>query len=372
MSKRLIVCCDGTWNSADDENPTNISKIALAIAPQDDTGKVQRTYYHRGVGTDKKERIRGGAFGVGLSRDVRSAYRFLVDNYEPGDELYFFGFSRGAFTARSTAGFVGNCGILRREHTHHLDEAYALYRNKDESTMRKGIEAVLFRRAYSHEPDIRFIGVFDTVGSLGIPIDMWYFTKMINRRWGFHNTDLSPIVKSAYHALAIDERRKPFRPTLWAPKKNPTPGPETPPPAGQIVEQVWFAGVHKDVGGGYERRGLSDISLLWMVDRARTCDVAFRPGAFRDSTSPSDDPTSADPVLGAYTTVSPDAFCELNVSRKGLFKIFPGYNRPFSQGLEGTEYLSSTAEDRHEKDAKYAPRGLVDYLKGSPRFMPVP
>ena len=104
MPKRLVVCCDGTWNSPDEKNPTNVSKIALAIAPSDASGKEQRTYYGSGVGTRKNERFRGGAFGVGLSRDVRNAYRFLVDNFEPGDEIYFFGFSRGAFTARSTAG----------------------------------------------------------------------------------------------------------------------------------------------------------------------------------------------------------------------------------------------------------------------------
>ncbi len=108
MSKLLVLCCDGTWNIPDQRSPTNITKIALAIAPKDKNGREQRTFYGLGVGAHRWQRIRGGAFGVGLSRDVRDAYRFLVENFEPGDELFFFGFSRGAFTARSTAGFVRN------------------------------------------------------------------------------------------------------------------------------------------------------------------------------------------------------------------------------------------------------------------------
>jgi uncharacterized protein (DUF2235 family) len=371
MSKRLIVCCDGTWNSADDENPTNVSKIALAVAAQDGTGKEQRTYYHRGVGTDKRERVRGGAFGVGLSRDVRNAYRFLVDNYEPGDDIYFFGFSRGAFTARSTAGFVGNCGVLRREHTHRLDEAYALYRNKSKTTMRKGTEAILFRRAFSHEPHIEFIGVFDTVGSLGIPLHLWNLTGMINRRWAFHDTTLSPTVRFAYHALAIDEKRRPFRPTLWTPDKDAAHGPIDPPPQDRKVEQVWFAGVHKDVGGGYEVHGLSDISLLWMVDRARERGVGFRPDSFAERSSREARRPGCDETLRAYTAVNPNTFGKLNESRKGFFKIFPGYSRRFGEGLPGTEYLSSTAEARYDRNDGYAPRGLVDYLEGAPQVMPV-
>ena len=118
MPKRLVVCCDGTWNTPDQlrdgrRAPTNVTKVALNVAPKDFSGQDQRTFYHRGVGTNRRERIRGGAFGFGLSRDVRGTYRFLVQAFEPGDELFFFGFSRGTFTARSTVGFVrtaASCG----------------------------------------------------------------------------------------------------------------------------------------------------------------------------------------------------------------------------------------------------------------------
>src|ERR1700709_315688 len=175
--KRLVICCDGTWNTPDETKggnacPTNVTKLALAVADEDQGGVSQRLYYHRGVGTSRGERFTGGAFGYGLSRDVRSAYRFIVDTYVPGDELFFFGFSRGAFTARSTAGFLRNVGVLRPENAHRLDEAYALYR--DRATGPQDVESELFRRSYSYETSsfstrIRFIGVWDTVGALGIP-----------------------------------------------------------------------------------------------------------------------------------------------------------------------------------------------------------
>src|SRR4051812_39519813 len=202
MPKRLVVCCDGTWNRPDQLSegvaaPTNVSKLALAVARRDAGGTEQLLHYEPGVGTRRFERIRGGAFGVGLSRNVRSCYRFLVDSYEPGDELYFFGFSRGAFTARSTAGFVRNCGILRREERGRVDEAYALYRARGDARKPSGAIAERFRPDYS-PPDtpIHFIGVWDTVGSLGIPIPL--LPSFITRRWTFHDTELSRSVRNAY------------------------------------------------------------------------------------------------------------------------------------------------------------------------------
>src|SRR3954453_2699431 len=117
MPKRLVICCDGTWNTEDQEgagrSPTNVTRLFKDIAKQDDQGVEQKPFYHPGVGTKRGERLRGGAFGFGLSKDVKDSYKFIVENFEPGDELFFFGFSRGAFTARSTAGLVRNSGVLR-------------------------------------------------------------------------------------------------------------------------------------------------------------------------------------------------------------------------------------------------------------------
>jgi uncharacterized protein (DUF2235 family) len=168
MSKRLVLCCDGTWNTADQQRdgqpcPSNVTKVALGLARDDGEGVEQRVYYQQGVGTQPGERLRGGALGLGLSRNVQEAYRFVVDNYDRGDELFFFGFSRGAYTARSTVGLIRNSGILRRERAGRLGEAYPLYRDRA-----RDIESQLFRRSFSHEPRIRSVGVRDTVGSVGI------------------------------------------------------------------------------------------------------------------------------------------------------------------------------------------------------------
>ena len=274
--KRLIVCCDGTWNRADQTSPTNVVKLKAAVAERDADGVVQRVHYEPGVGTRPRERFVGGGLGVGLSQNVRSCYRFLVDSYEPGDELYFFGFSRGAFTARSTAGFVRNAGILRREERGRVDEAYALYRSRDDARKPSGAIAERFRADYSH-PDtpIHFIGVWDTVGSLGIPIPL--LPSFITRRWTFHDTELSRSVRNAYHALAIDEQRGPFKPTLWT---------QHPEAHDQVLQQRWFAGVHCDVGGGYPETALSEIPLQWIAEQRARLRPRARPRGGRGRARP--------------------------------------------------------------------------------------
>src|SRR5918994_3837166 len=146
--KRLVVCCDGTWNRPDhiDQGvaaPTNVAKFALALADHDSEDNPQLLHYQAGVGTRRRERLLGGGLGVGLSRNVQECYRFLVDHYERGDKLYFFGFSRGAFTARSTVGLVRNSGILRRAHRHRMKDAYKLYRSRDDRKRPTGIDAEL-------------------------------------------------------------------------------------------------------------------------------------------------------------------------------------------------------------------------------------
>ena len=354
MPKRLILCCDGTWNTPDEMRgsepaPTNVTKIALAVAPKDSAGLEQRIFYHQGVGTKLGERISGGAFGFGLSRNVRDTYRFLVQNFEPGDKLYFFGFSRGAFTARSTVGFVRNCGILRREHADRVDEAYALYRNRSSRTRPRSIEAQLFRRSYSHETNIRFIGVWDTVGALGIPLSGLRFINLFNRLWQFHDTDLSSTVEAAFQALAIDEKRGPFQPAIWTTPANVD---------GQRLEQMWFAGVHSDIGGGYQDCALADITLLWMADRACECDLAFKPDSF--APPPSSD-TRDLPNTGTY--VQPDPLGRLHESRTGFYRLIPPYIRCIGVTNKAHEDVARTAIHRHQQMA-YSPPNLMEYLNG--------
>jgi uncharacterized protein (DUF2235 family) len=353
MSKRLVMCCDGTWNTADQACPTNVTKLALGLAGKSADGKEQRVFYHRGVGTGRRDRIGGGAFGIGLSAHVQETYRFLVENYEPGDEIFLFGFSRGAFTARSTAGFIRNSGILHRRFENRIPQAYALYR--DRTTHPRGTEAQLFRRTYSLESRIRCIGVWDTVGALGVPLTGLPLVDAVNKRWQFHDTTLSTTVDNAFHALAIDEKRRPFEPTLWQQQSD----------AGdQRLEQVWFAGVHSDVGGGYPEGGLADIALLWMVDRAESCGLAFRPDAF-PAVAPQD---AHEDVL----PVRPDPMGKLHGSRTGLYLLQSPLHRPIGEKDPAHERVASTAKQRYDDDPAYRPEQLTAYLDGGPGVTPIP
>lgn len=365
MPKRLIVCCDGTWKTADQgiagrPCPTNVTKLALSIATEDSVGVRQCVYYHRGVGTARWERLRGGAFGLGLSRNVLDAYHFLADNYEPDDELYFFGFSRGAFTARSLAGLVRNCGILRRENADRIDEAWTLYRSSADKP--SGVASTLFRRAYSHEPRIHFIGVWDTVGALGVPAlgPRWLkpIVKRLNHRWEFHDTKLSTRVDGGFHALAIDEKRAAFAPALW----HQQPGAD-----GQELKQVWFTGAHCDVGGGYPDASLSDIALLWMVERAREYGLKFVSGAFS-----SNGPTEMAPDKSIEFKVDPDLMAAPHSSWTKFYRMVSSLDRPIGKAaneddhyLDGAEYLATTAKKHYAGDPSYRPPELVKYLANS-------
>jgi uncharacterized protein (DUF2235 family) len=272
MPKRLVVCADGTWNKVEKAQSgkhlsTNVAKIAAALLPVDTNGTAQVLCYLEGVGTHDGEWIRGGMFGLGISRNIGRAYEFLVRSYEPGDEIWIFGFSRGAFTARSLAGMVRDCGLLKLAHIDRMGDAKALYRNRYDDTAPDAPRARVFRNTYSHEPDIKFIGVWDTVGSLGVPgVHLW-LARLLRIDWQFHDTTLSRSVKNAYHALAIHEKRSDFEPTLWQ---------KQPQASDQTLEQVWFSGVHSDVGGGYIEEQLSDVALMWMIEKAKSRGLGFR------------------------------------------------------------------------------------------------
>jgi len=353
MSKRLVMCCDGTWNTADQQCPTNVTKLALALAETSADGTEQRVFYHSGVGTGRWDHIRGGAFGIGLSQNVQDTYRFLVENYEPGDEIFLFGFSRGAFTARSTAGFIRNSGILKRQFENRIPQAYELYR--DRTAHPRGTEAQLFRRTYSYESRIRCIAVWDTVGALGIPLTGVPLADAFNKRWQFHDTTLSTTVDNAFHALAIDEKRRPFEPTLWQ---------QQPDAGDQRLEQVWFTGVHSDVGGGYPEGELADITLLWMVDRVESCGLAFRPDAFPEH-APKDAHEEVIPV-------HPDPRGELHESRTGLYLLLPALHRPIGAKDPAHERVASTARERYDDDPGYRPEQLTAYLDAKHGVGPIP
>jgi uncharacterized protein (DUF2235 family) len=342
--KRIVVCCDGTWNRPDQMHngelcASNVTKIARCI-PADGEGVRQVMFYDKGVGTGRFDRLLGGAFGLGIKQKILDAYRFLMSTYEPGDELFFFGFSRGAYTVRSTFGLMRNSGLLKPQFAHKLEDAYELYRRRDNASHPDAVESELFRRSYSTEPRAKFIGVWDTVGALGLPVGG--LLQFINKRWSFHDMTLSSWVDNAFQALAIDEHRKPFQPSVWQQSTKAT---------RQVLEQLWFAGVHSNVGGSYPDTGLSDISLLWMVDKAESCGLVIDRKC-----------------LVAVNKPQPNPLGKLYNSQTVWYKItgLGDYIRPMGQGAN--ESVASTAADRLKNPgANYAPENLKKFLaEGNP------
>jgi uncharacterized protein (DUF2235 family) len=286
--KRIAIFCDGTWQSIGGAARTNVALAAMGVERFAQDGRHQLTYYDDGVGALMTgwRRIVTGATGSGLDNRILSAYRFLTLNYEPGDEVYLFGFSRGAYTVRSLAGLIRTCGILRREYAHREGEAMALYRRRDgASPTLDSAEAVNFRLNFAREwvpPStealqgvgaaratfsLAYMGVWDTVGSLGIP--GWVLAN--RKKYQFHDTSLGQWVRQARHAVAIDEKRNSFQPTLWSNLDHPEDAKRHP-----TAQQMWFPGDHGGVGGGFERAGLSNSALLWIIDGARSAGLAFK------------------------------------------------------------------------------------------------
>jgi len=254
MNKRIVLCTDGTWDKT--SNNTNVYKVSKALSTTAD----QVGFYDDGVGVDGTpiEKLIGGAFGTGLFKKVKEGYTQVAHLYQQDDAIFLFGFSRGAYTARSIAGMIAVCGLPTKDFDAKMvDTAFQAYRNRDQRDM---LLAELNQSYGMYNAKITMLGVWDTVGSLGIPAIFGGVDGLI---YGFLDTSLHPDVLHAYHALAIDERRMEFPATLWTSQ----------PVNGQTLEQVWFTGVHSDVGGGYgadpsTQTALSDITLSWMMSKA--------------------------------------------------------------------------------------------------------
>jgi uncharacterized protein (DUF2235 family) len=292
--KRLVFCFDGSWNRLDAPFSTNVVITAESVLPIALDGTAQVIFYDEGVGTRKGEKLSGGMFGHGIVENLGDAYRFLIFNHTPGDEIYIFGFSRGAYTARSFAGLLSTCGILRRSNAARVTDAILLYQQRNAQDRTFVDEMMVFRCdnsphvCVSDEEDrwrcenvpgytlgsaprlrVTYLGVWDTVGALGVPT-RYKLLNFLDRKYEFHDTSLSPLVKSGRHAVAIDERRKDFVPTLWDNVAAMNMAAGFPVAAVDApYQQKWFPGVHGSVGGGGERRGLSDRALDWILDGAR-------------------------------------------------------------------------------------------------------
>lgn len=273
MKKRLVVLFDGTWRttdrrstefSKDGENVTNVVRFLEALKSGDNHKNVQLVHYVPGIGTRKFERFLGGVFGYGIGNYIKDAYSFIVSNYMPGDEIYLLGFSRGAYSARSLAGMIHNVGILQRRFLYLLNDAYDHYRSREKAWHPDAENSKNFRQQYTwgdEHKNIRFLGVWDTVAALGSPYGL-IFSKFVDQLFNrqFHDTKLSTSVLSAYQALAIDEARWPFRPVHWDHNYDKTSG---------RIEEVWFPGNHNNIGGGGQNTGLSDLTLDWMIRKAK-------------------------------------------------------------------------------------------------------
>lgn len=266
LRRRLIICCDGTWNWPESKRETNVVRMVRALLPQHN-GVAQIIHYHEGVGTGNfLDRLVGGGAGVGLSASVKACYGFLVDNYHPGDEIFLFGFSRGAFVVRSLAGMIGDVGMMRKDEMARFAEVWNWYCLGKEIRRPETLDALSPHRY--RNVDIECIGVWDTVGALGIP-----GTRLCAKTFEFHDTALGPHVRHAFQALAIDERRGNFQAAIWVPfdrtrrRRGAAAGAMEPEHHGpeQVLRQMWFPGVHSNVGGGYEKHGMSDNTFLWMV-----------------------------------------------------------------------------------------------------------
>ena len=279
MAKNIIVCSDGTGNSAIKGRGTNVFKTFEAVdlhANRCDPERVaQIAIEDEGAGTEsfKPLKLLGGIGGFGLSRNVRQLYKELCRVYDPEDRIFLFGFSRGAFTVRTLAGLIGSCGILKIgevEDSQRLErlvvDAYKIYRHRYRTPLMKWFlgeadgELESFKKKHSHgDEKIAVIGVWDTVDAVGLPLPIAGFVNRHIYQFKFPNLTLGECIEKAYHALAVDDERESFQPLLWDERTK---------TSEQTIEQVWFAGAHSNVGGGYPKQGMSLVALDWIMKQA--------------------------------------------------------------------------------------------------------
>ncbi|HEY1448723.1 MAG TPA: DUF2235 domain-containing protein [Caulobacteraceae bacterium] len=378
--KNIAIFCDGTWQQLDQPWPTNVAKLARAVTPAGASGESQLVYYDDGVGVsagvlDAATHLIGGALGKGLDYKIVRAYEFLCLNYEPGDRIFIFGFSRGAYTARSLGGLIRLTWILKREEAGSAFEAMSLYRNTppDDATaaakaqFQASVDA--FKAAHSHPGEaftdvkaydktdptslspgdnkrawLQYVGVWETVGSLGIPTNL-PFAKELDQQYRFHDTNLSRFVRSARHAVAIDERRKTFSPTLWTniAVLNTNAQADALAYDERPYQQQWFPGTHGLVGGGSQDGGLSLVAMLWAAEGALRAGLSFDDAqlldyaahAHPDAPMPKDGFSLGEFIMeldGLADRDGPADFAEISLSARLRWAALPSYRpKPLQQ-----------------------------------------
>lgn len=381
--KRIAIFCDGTWNRHDATHPTNVVRLAQAVRLTADDGVKQQVFYIPGVGTGRGitpvqrfvDRMAGGVFGLGLVENIADAYRALIFCYEPGDEIFIFGFSRGAYTARSLAGLLRSCGIPPRAHLHRIDDALRRYQSRDPATRPDDPASFLFRADFAPftatsasewhwrlqtrpqmcvQLAITYLGVWDTVGALGVP-GWWTAAPLLNRKHQFHDADLSRMVQAARHAVAIDEPRRSFPPALWSDKLDDMNIKALGGDAETVLDpaqrdlwpyrQEWFPGDHGSVGGGGDRPGLSSIACDWIAQGAQQAGLDL------------------DPRVMAVIRAEQDIHAPLeNQSRIGLLTKILRRNPRDRKGPATAAGISDAARARIVADPSYRPAPLRHLL----------
>jgi uncharacterized protein (DUF2235 family) len=309
MNKNIVLFSDGTGNNAASPFKTNVWRLYQAIdikPPSSPEEPLQIVYYDNGVGTENLKPLAalGGAFGIGVWQNVKDLYTFVCRNYEPGDQIYGFGFSRGAFTIRLLMGLIARCGVLKTiseaSLTYCVQMAYEAYRRDyliRASRRRNMIYHLILREpryfvvdgrksseinldindCHQQFPNIQFLGVWDTVDAYGMPVDE---LKLAIDEWvwpmSFADRDPSNKLLTVRHALSLDDERPTFRPVLWneVVKDHPNDH-EVRTLSANTIQQVWFAGVHANVGGGYPDDGLAHTALKWMMDEAHAAGLRY-------------------------------------------------------------------------------------------------
>jgi uncharacterized protein (DUF2235 family) len=352
--KRIAIFLDGTWNTH--ENNTNVWRLKSLCDPG---APNQLVYYSKGVGTSFGETARGGVEGYGIDNEIIEAYSWLTDCFEPGDEIFIFGFSRGAYTARSLSGLIAKCGVLKPGAPLSIEQLYARYRRHSDKTINEllhGPEPLDLEDRwivkYCEPTKIKMVGVWDTVGSLGSPIASLK-SKVV--KFLFLHTHLRVQNEFAFHALAIDEQRKSFEPTLWTKTTDNRPAASTSPPRPlSQVEQRWFVGAHANVGGGYPSDVLAQPPLEWLMGKAAALGLQFRNTFVADGQSP------AAPITDSYRDFG-----------HGLVRFFvPRFYRPIGTDPEigtvrTTERINETIDgsvfDRWRGNPDYRPPNLKEW-----------
>jgi uncharacterized protein (DUF2235 family) len=264
MPKNIVVFSDGTGQEGGKGNNTNVYKLFNLI---EDRTENQISFYDRGLGTGWRK-ITGNISGMGISKNIYECYQFIFENYMSGDNIFLFGFSRGAATVRSLSAFIHLFGILPKSRPELIKQAYKIYKIENDKERKEKADEFISRH-HNQWCRVKFLGVWDTVAALGVPfkkMDMLVDWFPIFRH-KFHNLTLSESVEHARQALSIDDERLTFHPKVWDIEIK----------SYQTMKQVWFAGVHTDVGGGYKEEELSDIPLIWMVEEAKKAGLKIYP-----------------------------------------------------------------------------------------------